>query len=642
MQPIKPPTIDLPGYAALAVKLPTMVSNVFELYCAGNRRPAFRATVTSSDLSEMQTSVLADPKKWIGLDTMISNPTDAKERIKAMDRALRKMIAALQVPFELVQDIGKTNKTELVNTPGWSQQFFSTPSVGYARSKVTMSAKSLLTKDDSFKLESPTSPFSSAISRALFTMDRGRYTTELIPVVEKVGGHDARSLFGGGFALTDQIEEIASMLLLYAVQGTVLSAWANRRWEETSYQLAWVTEETARVALEARARAKDAIYAIPMHPLISYIANSMQTGRIETYQGDHDITYRTTERPEQPDNTSAMRTGICEEAIRDMVQCEPALWDGDEERQSPISYGELFRLMRTWNRLTDRWPKIASKLGWTNLRGDVGTIVARGADFILTDGLGYSGSPTAAVLGLRPVISIANIKVAGFARRYSSDWNIGEDRIKQSTLVVDGFQGDTCEDAFLERLFLPTGMWMGEDSVQVMYHSAVMQDPIGKRTVHHFSEKSPSGYVGLHYTDSSVEARVGKDSNWIQTAWDGWAVGKDKDEVQTMLLVGYSTTGPNGTTSDVEPMENVQFYHRSRFFHRFIAEISHDGELEWYNAYGQFCELQKFDGNVAFDDQISITTGTGELEAVIQTAPVMSTLGAKLPAGTTEQVTLSE
>lgn len=635
MEPITPKIIDLPGYAVLQFDLNCAVGNTFTAYCAGNRRSAFRADMEPAAMLSMLTNVMEAPLDWVGLDTM-SKMIDYRERIKGIHEYIATFLGALQTPYEMVNDLGMTNLAEFGAIEGFELNYVSAPGFGYPRPLLSLLARSDLDSTKGYHLVSPSSAFSLSIAQALMTTDLGRYTTDLVPAAGPVGVHDNKSQpFGTAFAFTEQMEELAATLLLYCVQGTLLSAHVQRRWEETSHQLAWVTEEASRTALEARARMRDVIYALPMHPLMMYIASAFQTGRIKTYQGEHDLLYRPTPRPVSKEPISEMRDALICAAVADLIACKAVDWDGTDESKLPKSYGEMYRLIRTWNRLTDRWPGIARKLGWQTVRGDMGTVVASGADFILTDGLGYSDPPTAGLLGIRPVIAVSNVKVTGFVRRFDADWNIGDDRITYNTMVIDGFQGDTCNDAVLERLFIPTGMWMGEDDVVVLYHSAVVRDPLGTKTIEYYIKQSPGGYVRLYYTDAEVKAKVSDGTSFKQTTWDGWSEGKHKAKVQALMLECY---GPD----NVEVNEKVQFYHRERFYHRFPTKMCRGNHFEWWNAYGHFKEEQEFDGNVAFNEKIDINLGTGDLEAIVQSAPVQNTLGAKLPAGTTEQVKLSE
>lgn len=645
MQPIKPPIIDLAGYAVLKVDLNGMLGNVFTAYCVGNRRSAFRAALRDThkkgtligELGRMYAEILSNPLRWVGLDTA-SNAVDVKERIDSMLETVAAFLMAVQTPYEMVPDIGKKNMDELKDLSGWTSDLRVAPGLGFPRRLLNVSAKHGLDQSDGFHLTMPASEFNAAIAAACMLSDLGRYTTDTIPAPKDVGQHEARQQpFGAAFAYTEQMEELGAMLLLYAVQGTLLTLWTQKRWEETSHQLAWVSEEAARTALDTRARIRDVLYTLPMHPLVSFIAHSLQTGRIATYQGDHDLIYKLHHRRETGATESEMRDGIVCAAIDDVVKCGSTNWEppGNGDANKPITYGTLYRMVRAWNRLTDRWKGIADRLGWRSLSGDVGTVVASGADFILTDGLGYSDSPVGGLLGLRPVISIGNIKVTGFARRFDANWNVGEEenRISTSVMVVDGFQGDTCNESVMERLFIPMGMWMGESDVQVMFHSNVLHDPIGRRTVDFFEKQSPDGFVTVYYTDAAQSAALLGDSKFVQTSWDGWATGKEALNTQELFLSSY---GPE----NVKPIAKTHFYSRSRFLHRFPVRMCRNSKFEWFNAFGHFKEEQEFDGNVLFNEEVRVTTGTGELEAIVQVAPVMDTLGAKLPAGVTDQIAL--
>jgi len=656
MEPIIPRTIEVPGYAVLPIHLPTMVSNVVSAYCAGNRRPAFRSRLTPLINRQMLNKSLGNIDSWD--EERAPFLFDVQKMIQNMEGFLQDFLHGVLEYPELVSDLGASNLDALTTGDAfqeWSSTFVVSPSLGYPRVYPKLVVNDQIAQSGTvIDVPSPCSLWNIGLAITLLEFDRGRFTSELIPAAKGTGSHSEKERpFGTYLSLKEQLRELQRVYMLYAVQGSLLSLHANRRILQLMYELCYAIDVRSRVALEAWKDALDYLLAQPVHPLLSVITNALSTGTVHTYYGVKDLIYRhgrAVPNSKDLDDIGDIRKLLLTEALADMNRPHNDSWGcalnadpktGKVPNDAPLTtVGALARQIRSTGNLAEGWKTTSSKLAWSNLRGDVGQIKQLAADFILCDGEGYSDSPVAGLLGLRPVLSLGNIKVIGMGRRFQDDFNVEpgpngqtEKRLVTfSAMVVDGYQSPTGETEALERLYIPAGMSMGEDNVTVILASTVGVDPLVKGIVSYFETlNAPNGqFVRQFYKDPGPSG-----TGFDRTDWDGWAIGGS----DVGAMIAYS----NGYASEMESVVGGRFIYKNHFFHRFPVQMSRTASFEFFNEYGKFRYPLDLDGNVAFNDQINVNHSAAEIEAIVNVAPTASNIAHKPPAGVAgEQLVVKE
>jgi hypothetical protein len=695
MHPIPPTTIDIDGLSVLPVRPLTMLSNVMNVYCLANRRGSYRVSrekmmpefVKQLDLS-LRPAVSWTSKSGTD-DSIIFEQT--KDKWQKLTSILGEFTALLEALPEKVDDIGRTNFRELDLVGGWSSEFVVSPSLGYPREYKAFAVQTGIENADGLMLPNVCGEFSRRLATTLFLMDLARLSTDLIPKPQQVDGHDVRAQPWGPFLSAEEnLKTVRMMFILYAIQGQLLVAHCNRRLNEKRFELGYTLDRRLQPMMDAwRANWEYVLNEgeFPMHPLTGYVAHSLLTGTIQTIYGDRDILYRWGARenseklakatdqlmqkiPENGDRPE-MRKQIIAAAVHDSgialqhrengnggswgdcytKNMEPrAQKEGKEFSEynigafddTPITYGTFARQMKSLSRMVQYLSTYASQLGWTSLRGDIGEVHQKDADFIVCDGEVYSASATAAVLGLRPVISAGNGKISGFEEVQIKDWNRGDGFVikpgqdglfKYSTVVVDGYQGQTTEPEMLARFYHPAGMTMGGNYHKDFYFAAgVTEDPIGLLAVEYYKQMRSSGgrYVTQWYTDPLP----GKKQPFHYTSWDGWAWGKDGKTVGDAYLAAYE--------KDVKDIAESGFYVADgRFYWRIPVQMSRPQYVEMYNEDGVMNYIFGFRGAVSLGGDTPVGVSSADLEAIVNINPrdiAERTMTLTKPTTTDDQV----
>lgn len=704
MRPILAPRLETAAYVAIPYDVRVGFSNVINAYLAGNRRAA---RVGGLDVETARKALIlsySPPDTWNNkiLDAAASTDQlrsffDARRKLEGLDLDARAFVVALRRQQELVLDLGDCGRIDLRSKPldaYWREEFVVMPGLGYPRPYMSLdpsiwhgvgNSDAVDAEGGCGLLPHPTSPWCFAVALSLLALDRGRLTGDLVPEVERVGHQDAKSMpFGSLEAVETQIRSLQAVLVLYAMQGMLLVAHANRRLITRSYELAYALDESARPHLDSFMAACNTIWSLRMHPLISYVANSLQTGSIDTFYGSKELLYRYGSRISDPVTSNVVSassvaalgtsllpgTALCSvkdselrhlalsHALRDafirlnidgsVAQCDGQNWgwsfaktaakSGSEMPKSPrpMSYIGAARLVAGMETITKHWSAVTSQLGWSDLKADVGLVQAHGADFILTDGLGYSDKPAAGILGLRPVIATGNVKVAAISVIVEEKFNAAGDGkasdsdIIFSTMVAIGQQGMTGSASHLERLYLPAGMWLGEPDVRQLHAERVELIDIGRDVVRHFSGQQEQYTVMMYYDGNNPNPANGA----YQTSWDPTAYGTRIADVQASWL---KMMGPSGKAKTPDSKETqlvdaattryMSRLDRQQFLHRFPVRMARPQFYELYNSIGSFIRAVAFNGRVLFDDEITTTVNTADVEIIINCAPPTAATG---------------
>lgn len=653
-----PPQIqNFAGYAALSIDPTTMLSNEVNVICSGNQRAAYRAVISMEMMMGMFGLSLGTETDWLGMDTKFSSLT-AKERLEAVTANIRPFIMDLTKKHVPVNNLGDTIRGELLGqipngsvSSNWSGTYVDNPALGYPRQYIYMNAESGLENKDCTLVVTPSNDWSRSIAELLFILDKTRMSTDLIPKPANVAGHDFRDQpFGILMSTIEQAVEIWSLFTLYASQGMIFSAHINKRWNMKCLELAMALEPRAREALERWAENYEYVLRQPLHPLLMNIATALQTGQVTTYANVYDLMYRwgmSAESLMTTEGTREMRDKmagpIIRAALADVEMARtPMSWSGGvggsvyinpttgkpEFMEGIATIGHAARILRSIEKITEKWSTITTKLKWGSLTSKVDMIWQAAADYNLTDGLDYGEDPTACVLGLKPAISAGDFRIAGFFRRDQSDWDSREgERIEFSVMPVKGYQSATTGTSLYERNFIVEGMWMGEPDVDRQFATLVSagDDPIGKAVLSHWSLKLKA-YVAYGYQ----EATGTKDDTWMTTDWAGWTMADSPKAAEFGLLEAY-----RGQTRDID---RGVFLYRSYFSHRCVVRRARADVIDRFNEFGVWMESMEQDGHVRWNGDVNISMSDAPLQALVDIAVVSGVPGAQgMPSPSTEE-----
>lgn len=644
MKGISPTTvIEVPGYVVMSVDVSTMLSNIVNIYVTGNRRSVFVSAIDQDTNQSLLTKALTRVSSWQNELAKIAI-LDVTARIKELTTDLGPFLKAMSMPPVRVTDLGAFDRDLLLGTAGWQPTAVISPSLGYPRKYLRLRPDETRSELDGLNLPAPANQWSQDVALTLLELDRGRFSMDLIPSIEglSVGAHGTRERpIGMYLGLSKQLDAIFTMYMLYALQGPLLVLHANQRYYKALYELTHVMDVKARVMLERHQEAVDMLLGIPLHPLCSVVASALQTGTVKTNYGTKDLLYRYgsngfNKNGAERDSLSEMRSRMFASIAADMNSPIDVQW-GDKDAPKDITTAlDLAQRIRSTSSIWEGFAAAATRLKWSNVSGgDIGEVRQSEADFILTDGEGFSDSPTAAMLGIKPVLSLGNAKALGFEVRFQTDFNAQNNRpkIEYSAVPVEGYQTADVTGGVLDRLYIMAGMWMGEGGVEPLFATSAETSVIIEQLLRHYEQLSAgsNSYVRQHYVPGT-----NVNDTFAQTDWDGWSVGEDIPKVSLAYLEGYK--------GQLETVRKGLFLRAEMFNHRCVVRISRASDLEMYDALGGFRTLLSQDGKVMFDDDISVTNNTSPLEAVVDIAPTQAGPVAKLPAaiGTDQVINKSE
>jgi hypothetical protein len=607
-----------------------MIGNVVTAYCAGNRRTAWLARVDPSDVLTMLREVQRSPDVWITPDMKALN--DPRARFEKVPESVKKIITGLfQRPRE-ADSYGRALENVLVGKHGeplasfWSQDFVALPAFGYARRSLRVLSDTSMQQAAFTHVPSICSQWNLAIAFMCAMSDLSRWSEALLPTNEasQVGGHPFKDQpWGASMAFERQLRSLWSMFALYLTQGSLLVAHANRRLCELSAQLRMGIDLRSKPALLAREENVATVYNQRLHPLVSVICRALYTGTIKTYHGVKDLIYCHGRVVANADGKRDLGEAVVLDALEEFGREKSDNWGDCLNVNTPdntpaISLGVLARQLLSLGEWRESWDGIATKLGWTDISMNVGQLNQGGADFIVCDGTTYSHEPAAGLLGLVPVLSLGNIKYGGFDRRFEAAFALAADgtvNIEYSPMVVDGYQSGTGSAESLERLYIPSGMSMGETGTEPFGVTALLSDPMFGRVVGHFVGQSRQ-YVRQWYKDSTGIDVDGA----VKTDWDTYVIADTETEANARLGLVYK--------GDTEAPNDTVYIYKDRFFHRFPVRRARKGAVDFYRVSGLFDTSLEQDGCVLFNDAELEQHSSADIEKIVNSASVA-------PSGTT-------
>lgn len=668
MKPSESSVIEQPGYSVLTLSLATIISNVLTVHIAGNHRsahrPAFKAE-THVKLIELATRPDA---AWLTSDENAANSAqrfDYRRKLDQLHSVIKDYIDVLvDSNSTFTADYGACVGADLVSAGVCSVEHVVMPSLGYPRDYYAMRQSETPDVSGACRLPSPVTPWARAIALACAICDNGRITSDIIPLNDAGVGHFKPTNQPWGTLLTtkEQIRAIQRLYFLYSIQGTLLSLHANWRYHLATWELAYGRDKKAHVALITWREQAEWLLSLPIHPLLSYVTSALLTGDVYTFDGKRPALYRT--QPRVPvekkkgvdcgPGLSELQALIIHEAVADYssatdcgrdtnAQAHPLTWGQATAELPSLSVGQTFYMLQSTGKLVDKVSQTKTTLHWEPVSAQVGDIRADGADFVLTDGLGYSAPPASVVLGLRPCLSLGNPICTGFKRRLDPSFNVASPlaatsttiaakkkgktdaadehqpggQILYSPVVMRGHLSATGSSIKYERNWIAAGMWMGEPDVMNALMATATADPVGLKVVKHYSELI-SSYVQQFYT--ALHVKVAPDTRAarvIQTDWDITGYGAPLEVLKAAWVHAIADTGDKSS-------ELRLLFRAEGFSVRAVVRFARAHEVEQYDAFGNFEAMEPFDGGLDYNNVINLAATMADVDKLVELAPIVT------------------
>lgn len=713
MKAIATDVIELPGRAVVQEDVGPMVTNVMNCYLTGNHRTIYALDLGSKACESMVSRGAGPLAAWAPTDqpavdkfkSMIES-MDARDRVQKIAMAMSELMKAFFAPPERIDDYGSHIASSILGatTSGnfgglWEERWVAMPALGRVRAVPKLKAGAvrhgrsiadLRGRYTYYRTVCTQNSVAKGIGTTLMYMDRPRMDLRLIPGLDNNPGQQDINKIR---LIEEQYDALQAFAMLYAVQWPLFLLRINEKMIREVANLALTVYPRSQPAIDGWMRHYEALAAVPLHPLLNVISNTLKTGRLDTYHGEREFlplfgSLQPDERADSPDLDTVqgellrkfarfspegvatenphLTTGLLVEAVMatsdqaTMLANNAAQWGTCITPDEPISVPQLAQQLLSVRRHTDHWTRIAGSLGWKELAGELGMIPQRTAGFGVCDGESYSAPPMAGLLGQLPMLSAGNVKINGRGRRTEPFWNTpknpaaGADAAKiqylpelteaernalpptvdVSIMVVDGFQSDTNDVLMAERWFLVEGAQMGEEDIVVLDGAVVAADP--QLGIYARAVIGDGRYVVKWYGPGENT----KDGVFKQTAWDGCAEGPNRKDVTKAYQSGYAPY-LNPTTSDGKPV--IRLIRRNHFLHRFPVWMARADFVLYFTEMGTMRYALGWDGYVAFTGDIPMSYPTGPLESIVQILPAAVMAGgyAKL-ATASDQVKLDE
>jgi hypothetical protein len=282
----------------------------------------------------------------------------------------------------------------------------------------------------------------------------------------------------------------------------------------------------------------------------------------------------------------------------------------------------LRTMIESLGRIKENWTRLATELGWTKPAGEIGELRQSSADYVLTDGIGFSEPPTSAMLGLRPVVAASNLRYTGWDRREVKHFNAKGSEFQKMDVYpmpVRGYMGSALGEDSLTRKYVPASEWMGEPDVEEMFAQFLADDTFGQKVVRVWAARATS-YVGLYWTGPNPPQN--KLPGATLTDWEAYVITPQKSETVKNYEELYK--------SDLKPIEQTMFFYRSIWYHRTPMRNSRIGDVEFYDEFGNFAQTLEQDGYVFFGapdvcGQTEVNVSGESLQALVDAMPISPT-----------------
>jgi len=665
MRPVASRKLEIQGDVMCEVDLPIAFSNVMSVFREGNRRSAAIPTLTNETIKKVLDATAEDsPPDWLQKMKIDFN-LDMRGRLNELKTSpLHDWIGQIAVTPLAIRDFSSELTTRLKSVgekKAWTPKYVWTPALGWPREYLEFSLdagyrKGADARMSYVQLPRPQGVWARAVAETLLACDLPRLNVGLIPKPSIVAGHDPKdNPFGPALALTKQLRIVYALHLMYLLQGALLPLHVNRKFIMYAWERAKIEHQAASAALETWKTEFDYLMEWPLHPLLSYLASVYGTGKVETFHGLKELYLVQGEVPMQEErkktngDPAARLTdvkfyhAVLQDAKYDYINQKDTAWKlADGMKDKPTTVPELARMIRSLGSILEDIRSIPGLLGWNKLSGDIGTLRQDSADYIETNGEGFSESVDGGMIGLRAVISAGNIKASGYARRFQDNFNatgsLGSDYdpIKYSTVVVKGHQSSTGGMEVIARVFLPIGMSMGESIEDLIHPATFEREP-------HLSEflAGLAKYGAVFADDLYVPAKTLPDAapaSAILTDWDPAVVSDARDSADMKNGIKLVLSGKNVSIMETDLMTKNHFNHR-------VAIVGcRPDHLTWITDMGFYGKKLFWDGHLLFDDTASsFSNSTAGLESIVDSLVVTTTIKKDdLPDGGDTQVNLDK
>jgi len=512
-------------------------------------------------------------------------------------------------------------------------------------------------------IESMPNTLRHALANLCMLCDRPGFSERLIPDAKSLSTRETKEAHWGMKAALSQADRLTAVGLLYLLQVDAFWTRLTEPLYQAAFDIAYALNPRDRYVLDFKRTVRtELLRQIPLHPILESIANMFSSVNVATRFGVKPLAFRhgPTEESAQTTQVSSamlsvgsMRSMLAQQIVADAVIDHGRLRDLSQTQQWPLellhniapsvgvsnlqsmlgqkkyrSHADVIEWLSRNAKYVNLWPEISRSLGWGGAVGAPAILIeAGGADFVLSDGDEYSHTPAAVLSGLRPGLSLANIKAMGLSIRFDPQFNTGPAadattlakgaeppvKIKWSTLTFDGYMSATKGVEALTRFYMPPGMQMGEQGGETRF-VADNADPLAKELVQFFADKSPSGYV-RHWYGEPLErtSRITDGVFYMRTSWDAWTENTDEKATQETLIAKY---GPDNV--EIMPSGSPDlFIFRDAWKMRVPVQLARSYDLELYNELGELRLVFPYDGHILFNDVVELNTSTAAVDSYV-------------------------
>lgn len=695
MEPIRGTIIEENGWVIDGVNMFTGLANTLNLLVGGNHRPAYITQFELEHLRGWQAAGMRrvlSPRDADTYEAILQLPADktsinnAPPTRQIFGTDLAPILSRLMADSIYVADLGLNFGAELSATSFFDIRWVAAPSLGYSRPYMQFKPMEMSPSVEFLGDAAATSGVRRAMDEetallrkryhdmcadVCMLFDRPSYGMRLLPTVDKLAGRDAKEpLVGQTLAAVRQSQILASVGVLYRLQGTLFWLRCEEQFMEMSFQLASIHFPKERPILNMfRQLIQDAMNAAPLHPLLATVANYYRDVSMLTRYGEHKAHLRHSDHPENgvtvlrdvstshaPTAARVYLAGALAEfaQLRD-VQSSGAGWAGtyldsvagvavDGSAQFPTlstfaPYSALLRWTALYHRITQHWKAVATVLGWSaGIASRRIEVSAKGADYIATDGDRYSDDPIAVVAGLRPCIATNNPKTFRIDPELDRDFNGGPSietdpdandggldrtvRIKWSTVT---FAGHVTKESKFEpesRFIIPIAMSMGATGATIRVFDDSIRDELGALVSAFYRDRSPNGYVSqFAVSPAQQESRIDAQGAYMRTDWEAAVEGGDMASTQSKLLAAY---GPDNVDR-----KTTVFLSRAEWPLRAPMMIARDHTFEWLDARGMFGTTVRFNGALLYSGPVTLSVSSASIQAVVDLLPIGADPGSE-------------
>lgn len=490
----------------------------------------------------------------------------------------------------------------------------------------SLSANEIL-QSSLFKVAGIGCTWSRNIAEMLLLLSFPQWSVELIPGIAAnttLAGHSVKDKsIGQLIARQDQLEALAAAFYVFAFQGPLLQLHRNRRLHDRIIPVAKELYPTMADYIDKWDQARQYCLSRPIHTLLTALASSAQVGHVATRNGDRESLYIPPLEMVDPKKLDiSLIESFVAEVHSSVVSRPPASWKRLHSLECEmLSVTTLAQILKTSNMEQDM-QRAASHFKWTTVSASLDPIHFTCADFMLCDGRQFSKNAWNGLLGWTPVLSFANIKVLGIARREETDFSVVKQTkdvpgnvINWSIVPMMGHLTGPSNGLAYERSYIPEGMSMGEPDT-LLVNGLAKRDVVARDMVQHYTTHTRN-YVKSQY----VTPRFIKDSsNTRYSSWDTFTVANNpKDVLDQFQAVYQPQLLPIPALEQSELMPNqMAFLHSPHgFAQRIPVRSCRPDRILQYTPEFTFRELQFQDGFVVYDGDVQMTS-TASMAAALQ------------------------